>query len=567
MNVFNSKVGGPARRTYSELVVKATLGTAYAMLVSLPAHAVVLYEEGGTEIRWDNTFKYSVGQRLKSPSSEVLAAGAGPNGDDGNLNFKRGSLISNRLDWLSELDLRVDNKFGARLSAAAWYDTVYNRGPATQSNPNFPFSTSNTFNEGFSDRTRKMQGRYAEVLDAFVFANFDLGSAPTTVRLGQHTLVWGESLFMASNGIASAMSPLNIAKGAAVPNTPAKELFMPVPQFSFSSQVANGVTLEGYMQFRWEGSRLPAAGSYFSDVDIYGPGGNNLLTPPQVPLWAPFTPLHREDINPSDSGQFGLALKFYSDSLDTDFGIYALRYHAKSSPVNFYLSPVGAPSGCGVFIPGQGCAVPQFGDGKYGFLYGEDITLYGASASTTIGDWNVGGEVSYRRNEALRTSNEALTAPDASLLARGDTLHYQISGIRVFSRSALWDSASLVVELGGHRLTSFRKNEANFDTAAASHSAFGGRMVFAPTYYQVTPGLDVEIPIGLGYSSNARSPIDNKFNMGGANKGGDLSIGANFTYRNLWKAGVNYTTYFGKVEDGQALRDRDFISAYIQRSF
>lgn len=565
MKLSEGVARSPAGRKQKSLFVLGMVSAAWLLSAGQLAQALVLYDENGVEVRWDNTFKYSGGVRLKDPSAEVLASGAGPNGDDGDLNFKKGSLISNRLDWLSELDIRA-NRVGARFSVAGWYDTVYNKSPAMQANPNFPMPTNNNFGRGFPSRTEKMQGRYVELLDAFAYTHFDLGSAPTTVRLGQHTLVWGESLFMATNGIASAMAPLNIAKGAAVPNTPAKELFMPVPQLSISSKVADNATIEAYVQFRWKGSRLPGAGSYFSDVDIYGPGGNNLFTPPEVPLWRPFTALGRSDREPGNSGQFGLALKFNSETLDTDFGLYAIRFHDKTSPVNFYMSPTGSPSGCAVFVPGSGCMVPRFDSGKYGFLYGEDVTLYGASASTMLGDWNVAGEVSYRRNAALRTSPSALTAPDASLLARGNTIHYQVSGLKVFGSTPVWNSASLAVEVGGHRLMDFNTNKGSFDTANASRSAWGMRAVFTPTYYQVIPGLNLEVPIGLGYSPRARSPIDNKFNMGGANKGGDFSLGINLTYRNTWKAGINYTTYFGKVSEGQAMRDRDFVSLYIQRT-
>lgn len=526
------------------------------------AAAEILYQTSDTQIRWDNTFKYSTGVRLKDPSQEVLAAGAGPNGDDGNLNFRKGRQFSNRFDLFSELDFSRNN-FGVRLSGAAWYDEVYSRKPALQNNDNIPFPTNNSGRDDFFSESKRLQGRYAEVLDAFAYGTFTLGSIPTTLRLGQHSLVWGESLFMASNGIASTMSPLNIVKGASVPNTPAKELFLPVRQFSFAVELPHNIGVEGYWQFEWDGSRLPGAGSYFSDVDIYGPGGDNLLSPPEVPLWAPFTALKRNDQNPSDDGQYGLAFRYRSDTLDTDFGFFAIRYHNKVSPVNFYMQPIGAPVGCSIPAP-DGCAVPLFDSGEYGFLYGEGVKLYGFSASTTVGGWNVAGEMSLRKGEALRSNVAALNAPNAGLLARGDTLHYQVSGIRAFPASPIWSAASLVVEAGGHRLQRVSENRDNFDSGGTTDSAFGFRGVFTPSYYQVASGLDVDIPIGLGYSPMGRSPIDNKFNNSGAHKGGDFSLGLNLNYRNRWQAGFGYTTYFGSVDNGQMLKDRDFISLFLQ---
>ena len=74
------------------------------------------------KVRWDNTLKYSNAVRTKSPSAQLTAD---PNLDDGNRNFGKG-IISNRVDLLTELDVGYKD-FGARLSGAAWYDTVYNR--------------------------------------------------------------------------------------------------------------------------------------------------------------------------------------------------------------------------------------------------------------------------------------------------------------------------------------------------------------------------------------------------------------------------------------------------------
>ena len=72
-------------------------------------------------IRWDNTFKYSAGFRVKNRSDTLVAD---PNQDDGDRNFKWG-LVSNRLDLLSEFDLTYKNNLGFRASGAGWYDTVY----------------------------------------------------------------------------------------------------------------------------------------------------------------------------------------------------------------------------------------------------------------------------------------------------------------------------------------------------------------------------------------------------------------------------------------------------------
>lgn len=128
-------------------------------------------------LRWDNTVKYSAGLRLDDRSPGLSQTKFGPTGvvgpnninqDDGNNNFDKG-LVSSRFDLFSEADLSWRN-LGARLSAAAWYDVVYNR-PTS----NTTLTSNHSPASEFPDDTRQVMGRDAEVLDAFVYGRFDLG--------------------------------------------------------------------------------------------------------------------------------------------------------------------------------------------------------------------------------------------------------------------------------------------------------------------------------------------------------------------------------------------------------
>ena len=190
------------------------------------------------KLRWDNTIKYSAAVRTGKRSDALLS---NANNDDGDRNFNRG-LTSNRLDLLSELDAQI-GAFGARVSAAAWYDTVYNR---SNDNPGFagggtPNQTSVPYNE-FTDATRTLHGRKAEVLDAFAFGRFDLGESRATFRLGSHSVLWGESLFFGANAIAGGQSPVDAIKLLSVPGTQFKEAIRPVPQLSGQLQVSSSVS-------------------------------------------------------------------------------------------------------------------------------------------------------------------------------------------------------------------------------------------------------------------------------------------------------------------------------------
>src|SRR5471032_3262755 len=100
---------------------RSPLAAAVALFATTAGAVEFDTDDPDTKVRWDNTVKYSAAVRTGRQSAQLLA---NPNQDDGDRNFSRG-LISNRIDWLSELDVQHDD-FGGRVSAAGWYDTVYN---------------------------------------------------------------------------------------------------------------------------------------------------------------------------------------------------------------------------------------------------------------------------------------------------------------------------------------------------------------------------------------------------------------------------------------------------------
>ena len=103
------------------------------------------------------------------------------------------------------------------------------------------------------------------------------------------------------------------------------------------------------------------------------------------------------------------------------------------------------------------------------------------------------------------------------------------------------------------------------------------RLVFQPEFFQVLPSLDLQVPIGLGAGLFGRSAV---FQVA-PEHGGDMSIAFNVDYQKLWKAGLQYTHYYGKggpapsmdaatnsyASYKQYYKDRDFISLSVQRTF
>ena len=523
------------------------------MLVHVVNAAEIDVDNPDVKIRWDNTFKYSAALRVKSRSPDLTPA-YNPNLDDGDYNFSKG-LISNRVDLLSEFDAVYRENLGARISAAGWYDTVYNQ---SNDNPGFaggavPNALSVAANQ-FTHATRKLEGRDAEILDAFVFGKTNLGDTAVSGRLGRHSLLWGESLFFGSNGIAGGQAPVDYVKLLSVPGSQFKEIIRPVNQASGQIQISPTLSIGAYIQFEWEANRIPASGSYFSRVDIFDAGGERLYLPPSFGG----TVDRASNIDGKNSGQGGLQLRWRSEAIDTDFGFYAIRYNDKDFQV--YLRP------------GQ----------DYSLVYHDGVKAFGASFSKSIGSVNIAGEASVRRNTALVAAGGLAVDPTGAgnnsnnpLYPVGNSAHAQISVIQTLERSPLWDGGLFLGEIAWNRRTSITKNAAALDPNT-TRDAVGLRAVFMPTYYQALPGMDLTVPIGLGYNPWGRSSVITLFN-GGTSKGGDLSAGLNFEYQQTWKGGVNYTHYLGRAGGvlnasgdysfEQSLKDRDFVSLSVQRTF
>nr|WP_256595981.1 DUF1302 domain-containing protein [Pseudomonas sp. RW407] len=573
----STAIGESQKLRISSLPMKCSplaVATAFVSLMAGGSVSAASIDLGVPDLKvsWDNTVKYSNAFRVKSQDSALLS---NPNADDGDRNFDRG-LVSNRFDVLSELDVRYQN-FGARVSGSAWYDTVYNE---DNDNPGFaggayPNQTSVDYDE-FTRRTRDLHGRKAELLDAFVYTRFDVGQMPSLVRLGQHGMVWGESLFFGSNAIAGAMAPVDATKLISVPNTQFKEAIRPVPQFSGQIQLTPDVTFGAYYQFHYEPNRIPAVGSYFSWIDTNIDGGENMLLGPagSVPRLS--------DKKARDSGQWGLQLRIRHD--DTDYGLYVIRFHDKAQQVVTNLMNL---------TPG---AAPTLLPASYYVAYQEDITAYGVSASRTFDTVNLAIETSVRDKQDLASAGHAADYSRAFGTQAtnnsshpgypiGRTAHVNLSMVWSMDPNALFNEATVMGEIAWNRVLSCQKNCEIYDPAThqgyidnnSSRDASALRVLFEPKYRQVLPGLDLSVPIGLGYAPKGSSSRALGSGAFPAENGGDITIGLNGAYMDAWRFTAAYTHYMGAAKTfldsdnsfsyGQSLKDRDFVAFSLSRTF
>lgn len=556
------KINSPWRRcTPSSRNMQISL---LAALIASPGVHAFEIDTGNPDlsVRWDNSLKYSAAWRTEDQSSKLTQGANALNQDDGDRNFDKG-LISNRFDLLSELDVVYDN-VGARVSGAAWYDDVYNR----KTDNNDP-SRANSYSvdyDHFTDDTRELHGRKAEILDAFLFGKTELGGMSASGRVGQYAMQWGESLFYGMNGIAGGMAPIDVVKALSVPNTQFKELIRPVKQVSGQLQINPDVSVGAYYQFEWEGNRLPAAGSYFSSTDTFGDGNERLyIGGPVIPGGENLAFYHGKDKDAKDSGQGGVQLRWRTETVD--WGFYAIRFHDKNPQLNVR--------------PDFAALNPFTGNaGEYNWVYPEGIEALGASFSTTINNFNLAGELSTRWNQPLASTlqrtllpGEAINNSKDPLYATGRTLHANFSWLATLEPSFVSREASFLGEFAWNRRLSVTKNADAMDPNA-DRDAWSMRTVYEPMYRQISPGLDLSVPMGAGFTHGASSALGTAF---GADRGGDLNIGIKGNYLNVWNVGLTYTHYYGPENtflDGnsnytfeQTLKDRDFIAFSLSRTF
>jgi len=235
-----ARTGSTLRRSALALGIAALAG---------PAQAGVFNVADGIDAEYKLTVNYGVSMRLKNPSDNLVNGPVSTtsglpstiNFDDGDRNFKSGSLINNRLSGLAELNLRGPN-YGIALSGDGFYDQVYHH-PNDNDSPDTINKTELPLNR-FTDGARYYDGQRLRLLDAYAYGNWRLGPhQDIDLRVGRQVVAWGEALFF--SGIATAQAPADATK-AFVPGIETKDLLLPSNQISLKVGLTDDLTVLGY---------------------------------------------------------------------------------------------------------------------------------------------------------------------------------------------------------------------------------------------------------------------------------------------------------------------------------
>ncbi|WP_111656409.1 DUF1302 domain-containing protein [Isoalcanivorax indicus] len=445
--------------------------------VAIPAQAIQLqFDNPNISGRLDTTLSAGALWRTQSQNRE-LAAIEDPllmaqrgyatqlNKNDGNNNFDTG-LASMVGRITSELALDFGSNYGVFVRGTSFYDAVIMEGghdggiinPAAPS-PQFGVNRYADFsqhpNNGMGDRfnraTKDWAGQRNQLLDAYVWGEFMVADRPLTVRAGRQVINWGEALFM-QNGINTA----NYIDLAALrqPGAEIREALLPLTSLYFSYGLTMNLTAEAFYQFDWKNTEDAPVGSFYSTNDAFpGRGANNVVVDGRLLAAASNNPAladaaaaytlanygptgmngyqyeqtqltvnRTRDADAKNSGQFGLAFRYFADRLNgTEFGFYYTRTHAKLPVVGSRFGELDsarcdaaaavATGGAFTDCASWGAVNPtgvvgmnvlqQIDSTEYFMEYAEEIDMFGVSFSSNIGNMALSGEIAHRPKQPI----------------------------------------------------------------------------------------------------------------------------------------------------------------------
>lgn len=559
---------------------------------SHPAQAFETIEFGnGASLETRINVNYTLSGRMED-IDPLLGAAAGSN--DGNNNFDKNAITSNRLALLLDVKLSKPLSGGGELgfvtSGSYFYDDAYQKEndndpgnglPGAGFNPN-GVNKPPPFDE-FTNGAERYHGGYGRLLDTYVYGVFDLGSSRLSTRVGRQVVNWGEALFFPSMGLAQG--PADGTK-TGIPGTETKDQLLPEDQISLSWEVGDW-TLLGHWQFQFQETIAPSPGSYLNTSDAVGPGGKCLTA------WVSVAPIpivgfpgyegcsfgnRGDDIEPSETGQWGIGTRYRINSA-TEVGLYYLNYSDRTP-----LPEINA------FTPGPFAASPvaglrPLGSGSYQIRYFEDVKLIGGTLSTSLGVLTLSGEVSFKEDAPVLVNTVISPATGATIPnpTKGEIAQINLGTLANLGRTRIAPQTLLLGEVSYVNIGNVEARKApgvenlppafqaffpasrvrSFDTDSAAAIAATG----AFGYPNLFEGWDLNLALAYSHQLSGRTIT------GGVGGEGDhrYSVGFTFTRLSNLQLGLTWLGFLGdadlSLKEFKALTDRDQLSFTAKYSF
>lgn len=581
---------------------------ALSVLAAISTQAGAFQFDTGDDwsVRWDNQLKGNLGFRTTATKRSVVDPTVFPNAriaDDGDfsVNRKAMGLTTSRIDLRSELDVVWRQNWGFRVSGSGWYDPTYDSSdnPKSGTLPRtgglaYDYSWAGlTYAPGdYSHEAEELHYLGGELLDAFVFGNWNIGDTALGIRAGQHTIFWGQSLLGtgAITGIAGSMTAIDLSKALSVPGTEAQELFLPSTKISAVFQATDNLTFNAYYEFDHRVNRLPETGSYMSPVEVLTENSECFVLAAGV-NGGPRTCFKVVDNKFKSSGEFGVNLQYTIEAWDletswvyingsdrTVAGVYGTFGGVDPEIVAKYARP-WEDGGANAIIAGQ-----------WGWAYKDEVETFGLALGKQMFDISWGMDIVYRKNAGLHpdflasmTQRPGQSPADYGYSddnypgATGDIWGVVVNGLGFLNGDwGLWDGGTWILEYTTSWLDDY--SDTNYGGTDAYSEQFANAWihknrvtsqvaaVFRPTWYQVFPGWDMTIPASISYGIDGEQPPQGSVvheELGNGN------IGVEFLIDQVWTVDAKYNFYFGPTANGTTgpLNDRNYISLTAKRTW
>lgn len=481
-------MGNTLRGRLTERCRHTAIAAGIALFAAVPAHAVELFGSSDWQVRLDNTLSYNLGIRAQDIDDNI---GNNPLFHQSDYKFdSAGDLVTNRIADLMEFDAVYQDRYGLRLSASAWKDFAYDdkvKSNPGEAAPGVPYAALTAYrNNRYSGYTKKYFIEGAQLLDAFVFANFSLAGREASLKLGRLTQYWGNALIFGSEGINYGQNASDFIKAFTSPGTQAKELAIPRAQAYFQIQLNDESSFAAQYFGEFAHSRLPEGGTYLGTFG-FAFDGPNQIPGAGVP--------HGDNVEPDHfNDNFGLKYAWSPAALRGTLGIYYRRLDETIPWLLIGVTP--APN--------------------YHLSYADGVDLYGLSLDKQIGPFSTGFEVSYRQNTAFSSGTGPLPSDLAGKEgARGDSLNFIANLLAGLTPTALYDTGTFLVEATYTREMKVRSNAdlynskdnpaacptGDVDDGCSTKGAAGIAAQFAPQWLQVLPGVDIDTPLFVQYGA------------------------------------------------------------------
>ena len=423
------------------LVVAMALGASTAQAVDFN-----FGEDNDILLQINSQLSVGASWRLKEQDPAFISAvngGTAPGSsatDDGAQNFEKGETFSQIVKGVHDIQLSKDN-FGAFVRFKYWYDSELKDGNRPHGNSNNGYMPNTPLSDDGFTNNAKFSG--IQLLDAYVYSSFDIGETPVDFRIGRQVVSWGESTFI--QGGINAINPLDVS-ALRRPGATLKEGLMPVGLVYGNIGLSENLSVEAFYQYEWDKTQVDACGTYFSAADFVADGCNwvTVNAPDQAALALGLAAKREADIEPDDGGQYGLAVRYFSEALnDTEFGVYYMNYHSRLPMINAVRSDLhkyslpgdipltaaigpfapwgSATPGSPIFNPALAGALALAGvdssreslddlNPGYAMEFPEDLKLYGVSFATNVGGMALSGEVSYKPDTPVQINGNHVLA-------------------------------------------------------------------------------------------------------------------------------------------------------------